>query len=139
MKSRVTIPGLVTTYFKTTPKMSSFLLSLAVGHFDFVESAPTKGGTKITIYAPKGWDDPARCLIEQAVQAYDKIRDFFAGLEQPLKKIDIVSANMNTSAMENWDLITMRWDVLCGDRNHAVTVLTNVIIRFWLGNLVIVR
>jgi aminopeptidase N len=49
-----TVDGNLTTYsYATTPSMSTYLLAVCCGKYDFVEGA-TKSGIKVRVYANRG-------------------------------------------------------------------------------------
>lgn len=66
----------------------------------------------------------------------------YFGIEQPLKKIDLVDLkNFEAQAMENWGLVIFRDQFLVKDESTTPSILTvltilNKLVHFWFGNLV---
>ena len=129
--------------FETTPRMSTYLLALCLGHF---QSATTKNqhGVTITTYAPL--NQAKESLIEpnqiagEALDFYDQA----FGVPYPLPKLDQVAVpDFDAGAMENWGLVTYRESCLLmdetatlSDKIQIATVITHELSHQWFGNLV---
>lgn len=129
--------------FETTPRMSTYLLALCLGHF---QSATTKNqhGVTITTYAPL--NQAKESLIEpnqiagEALDFYDQA----FGVPYPLPKLDQVAVpDFDAGAMENWGLVTYRESCLLIDKTATLTdkiqiatVITHELSHQWFGNLV---
>ena len=129
--------------FETTPRMSTYLLALCLGHF---QSATTKNqhGVTITTYAPL--NQAKESLIEpnqiagEALDFYDQA----FGVPYPLPKLDQVAVpDFDAGAMENWGLVTYRESCLLidetttlADKIQIATVITHELSHQWFGNLV---
>lgn len=129
--------------FRTTPKMSTYLLAFVGGNF-VSKSDRTKRGVKVNVYAtpaqPTGLMDYA---LDTAVKSVEFYEDYF-GIDYPLPKLDNVALpDFSAGAMENWGLITYRESAMLADNNSAVDTresvaitITHEIAHQWFGNLV---
>lgn len=129
--------------FRTTPKMSTYLLAFVGGNF-VSKSDRTKRGVKVNVYAtpaqPTGLLDYA---LDTAVKSVEFYEDYF-GIDYPLPKLDNVALpDFSAGAMENWGLITYRESAMLADNNSAVDTresvaitITHEIAHQWFGNLV---
>ncbi|KAK6015311.1 hypothetical protein OSTOST_19265 [Ostertagia ostertagi] len=95
----------VTTKFKTTPLMSSYLLAVLVSEFEYIERN-TKTGVKF------GHDQKAKEMTRYALDAGIKCLEFYEdyfGIKFPLEKQDMAAIpDFPSGAMENWGLVTYR-------------------------------
>jgi aminopeptidase N len=86
---RITLDGdLVEVSFLESPKMSTYLLSVCVGEFDFVQ-AQNEHGVLIKVYAPRGRSASCQYALDCACKALDAYDNFF-GVRYPLPKLDMV-------------------------------------------------
>src|SRR5690606_41221527 len=98
--------GLKKVTFATSPKMSSYLLSFAVGDFERVP-ATGPGGVDIGIVRPAGSGEQARLALDSTAPLLEYYTDYF-GVPYPLPKLDNVAAPGQSQffgAMENWGAI----------------------------------
>lgn len=129
--------------FETTPRMSTYLLALCLGHF---QSATTKNqhGVTITTYAPL---NQAKESLIESNQIAGEALDFYDqafGVPYPLPKLDQVAVpDFDAGAMENWGLVTYRESCLLidetatlTDKIQIATVITHELSHQWFGNLV---
>lgn len=132
--------------FKTTPRMSTYLLAFAIGNFHKVESK-TKGGTKVRVFAtPNQPLNRLEFALSVATQAIDFFEDYF-GVKYPLEKSDHLAVpDFSSGAMENWGLITYRERALLVDpttpqssKELVATVICHELSHQWFGNLVTMR
>jgi len=77
------------TSFDTTPKMSTYLLALVVGEFDYVESK-TNAGVQVRVYTEKGKKSQGNFALDMACKTLDFFNEYFA-IEYPLPKSDMVA------------------------------------------------
>lgn len=137
--------GRVRTRFATTPRMSTYLLFLAVGDF---ERAAVGGdnGTEIGVITQRGKLDQARYALEAGRAVLREYNAYF-GIPYPLPKLDNIAAPGRSqffSAMENWGAIfTFESSLLLdpaianlGDRQRIFTVAAHEIAHQWFGDLV---
>ena len=129
--------------FETTPRMSTYLLALCLGHFQSV-TTKNQHGVTITTYAPL--NQAKESLIEpnqiagEALDFYDQA----FGVPYLLPKLDQVAVpDFDAGAMENWGLVTYRESCLLidetatlTDKIQIATVITHELSHQWFGNLV---
>ena len=134
------------TKFTTTPKMSTYLLAIAIGDLQ-KKSTKTKRGVEVNIYASKA--QPKKSLdfaLDIASRAIDFYEDYF-GVEYPLAKSDHVALpDFSSGAMENWGLITYRENYLLAtdatslmDKNAVAKVIAHELAHMWFGDLVTMK
>jgi len=128
--------------FEKTPRLSSYLVALAVGPFDVVEvkGMPIPG----RIITTKGKGHLAQYAAENTPRVLAALEEYF-GRPYPYKKLDSVALpEFPFGAMENAGLITYREDILLVDkekssvrqRTNHVMVIAHEIAHQWYGNLV---
>ena len=137
--------GKHTLRFSTTPKMSSYLVAMAVGDFECVEGA--EDGIPIRVC---GTPDKKR-LSTAALRYAREILKFYNqyyGIRYPFGKLDIVGApDFEAGAMENTAAIFYRESLLfIDDANSSVDshravfeVLAHEMAHQWFGDLVTMK
>ena len=129
--------------FETTPRMSTYLLALCLGHFQSV-TTKNQHGVTITTYAPLNQAKESLIVPNQiAGEALDFYDQAF-GVPYPLPKLDQVAVpDFDAGAMENWGLVTYRESCLLIDKTATLTdkiqiatVITHELSHQWFGNLV---
>ncbi len=100
--------GLKTIHFKTTPRMSTYLVAFVVGDFDFVEDkVPASGGENCTdltvrVYTPAGKKEQGNFALKVAKDCLALYNNYF-GIDYPLQKCDLIAiSDFPIGAMENW-------------------------------------
>ncbi len=132
------------TVFAPTPKMSTYLLFLAVGDFD--RTTLSDNGVEIGVIAQKGKVDQARFALESGRDVLREYDDYF-GVKYPLPKLDNIAAPGRSqffSAMENWGAIfTFESSLLfdpatsnLSDKQRIFTTAAHEIAHQWFGDLV---
>ncbi|KAF9533368.1 leucyl aminopeptidase [Crepidotus variabilis] len=135
------------TKFDTTPPMSSYIVALANGDFEYLESSVemplSKKTIPLRIYATKDHIHQAQFALDVKVAVlplYEKIFD----VEYPLPKLDtLVASDFDAGAMENWGLITGRTSVFLLDpergdlkaKKRVATVQSHEVAHMWFGNI----
>jgi aminopeptidase N len=130
--------------FHTTPKMSSYLLFLAVGEFDRITT--TAAGTEIGVVAKRGDGEKGRWALESSARILPWYNDYF-GMPYPLPKLDNIAGPGSSQffgAMENWGAIFSFESILLVDpaitteerRQSIFEVAAHEIAHQWFGNLV---
>ena len=130
--------------FATTPRMSTYLLFMAMG--DFERATVKEGDTELGVVTQRGALPQARYALEASRAVLRDFNDYF-GLPYPLPKLDNVAApgrHQFFSAMENWGAIfTFENAILLdpaistqADRQQAVLVAAHEIAHQWFGDLV---
>jgi len=137
--------GKHTVKFDTTPKMSTYLVALAVGDFECQSGAAD--GTPIRICSTpdkKGQTGFALEAAEAILRYYNK----YYAVKYPFKKLDVVAVpDFAAGAMENTAAIFYRETLLLADPKSASTsvrkqigvVLAHEMAHQWFGDLVTMR
>lgn len=99
--------SLVRYDFQTTPVMSTYLVAVVVGEYDYVEDK-SSDGVLVRVYTPKGKKEQGVFALEVATKVLPYYKDYF-NIAYPLPKIDLIAiADFSAGAMENWGLVTYR-------------------------------
>jgi aminopeptidase N len=134
--------GKHTIRFATTPKMSTYLVAVAVGKFEYAEGSAD--GIPVRVYTTPGKKHLARFALhaaEESVRYFDR----YFGIKYPFGKLDnIALPDFAAGAMENTGLITYREVEMLIDENHASIdqrkrvgiVIAHEIAHQWFGDLV---
>jgi aminopeptidase N len=137
--------GKHTVKFDTTPKMSTYLVALAVG--DFECQAGGAAGVPIRICSTpdkKGQTGFALEAAQEILRYYDR----YYSVKYPFKKLDVVAVpDFAAGAMENTAAIFYRETLLLSDpRTASIAVKKNIAIVLahemahqWFGDLVTMR
>ncbi len=128
--------------FSKTPIMSTYLVYLGVGEFEYLSGKV--GKTQIRVVTTKGNKSKGKFSLElgkKLLVAYEK----YFGIKYPLPKLDLIAVpDFAAGAMENWGAITFRETILLYDSNTSSTktkqfiaeVISHEIAHQWFGNLV---
>ena len=131
-----------TVKFATSPKMSSYLVALAVGDFKYIEG--TADDIPIRVWATPGKEEMGRFALASAEQCM-KYYDGYFGIKYPFKKLDLIALpDFAAGAMENTGAITFRDQDLLLDEKQAPTsakkeiagVVAHEMAHQWFGDLV---
>ena len=136
--------GTKTVTFQATPPMSSYLLFLAVGDFDRIQT--TAAGTEIGVVTKAGDGEKGRWALEGSAQLLPYYNRYF-GTPYPLPKLDNIAGPGSSQffgAMENWGAIFSFESVLLVDpaitteasRQRIFEVAAHEMAHQWFGNLV---
>jgi tricorn protease interacting factor F2/3 len=131
--------------FAQSPIMSTYLVYLGVGEFEFIEG-------KYKNVVIRGVTNPgkkayAKFAVEEAAKYLAYFEEYF-GVEYPLPKVDLIAVtDFAAGAMENWGAITFRENAMLfyPDRTSVVTkqhiaeVVAHELAHQWFGNLVTMR
>ena len=131
--------------FATTPKMSSYLLLLAIGDFERVTKTAADG-VQVGIVAPAGSGNTARFALDGEAEVLP-FYDAYFGIPFPLPKLDNVAApgeSQTFGAMENWGaILTFEQDLLLDPRNttpdrerYIYYAQAHEMAHQWFGDLV---
>lgn len=130
--------------FAETPIMSTYLLALVVGEFDFV-SAYNSSGVLTTVYTPVGKAEQGQFALHVASRALEYYAETVFKVPYPLKKSDLLAIpDFAAGAMENWGCVTYREARLLINEGTSSTATKKAIARTvchelahqWFGNLV---
>lgn len=136
--------GLIRTTFGATPKMSSYLLFLAVG--DFERIGRKVGDVDVGVVVKRGSTGQAGFALDAAEQLLPFYNDYF-GTPYPLPKLDMVAlpgGSAAFSAMENWGAILYFEKAVLvdeqvsseSDRQGAFGTIAHEMAHQWFGDLV---
>ena len=81
-------PTLRLVQFDSTPIMSTYLVAVVVGEFDYVEDCSTDG-VKVRVYTPLGKKEQGQFALEVATKVLPYYKDYFQ-IAYPLPKIDLI-------------------------------------------------
>ncbi|KAK6630961.1 hypothetical protein RUM44_003133 [Polyplax serrata] len=132
-----------TLKFDTTPIMSTYLVAVVVGEYDFIEDI-SKDGVLVRVYTPVGKKEQGRFALEVATKVLPYYKEYF-NIAYPLPKIDLIAiADFSAGAMENWGLVTYRETCLLVDPENTsairkqwiAIVVGHELAHQWFGNLV---
>jgi len=134
-------PDQHTVRFATTAKMSSYLVALVVGNFEYVEGSAD--GIPIRVYATTGKKQLGNFSLEAAENIMRYFNHYF-GIKYPYGKLDLVAIpDFSAGAMENTGCITFREVILLVDEHAAVDlkkeiafVIAHEMAHQWFGDLV---
>ena len=131
-----------TVHFATTPKMSSYLLAVAVGHFESIEGSAD--GIPIRVWTTPGKKELGRFALEAAEHVMQYYNHYFA-IKYPYGKLDLIGLpDFSAGAMENTACITFR-DVLLllnqqnasvDNKKEVASVIAHEMAHQWFGDLV---
>src|SRR5215470_13134621 len=134
-----------TVKFATTAKMSSYLVALAVGHFEYVEGEAD--GIPIRVWGPPGTKESGTYALEVSEWCMKYFNEYF-GIKYPFEKLDMIGLpDFSAGAMENTGFITYRQAELQLDEKVAsvelqqlvATVIAHEMAHQWFGDLVTMR
>ena len=134
--------GKHTVRFAETPKMSSYLVAMVIGNFEYVEGSAD--GIPIRVYTNPGKKGLATFGL-QAAETSLRYFDKYFGVKYPYGKLDMVAlSDFGPGAMENTGCITYRESFLLLDDKHAgmetkrfiADVIAHEIAHQWFGDLV---
>ena len=134
--------GRHTMTFATTPKMSSYLVAMAVGDFQCLEGGAD--GMPIRICATPDKQDLGRIALDSAQQILKFYNRYYA-IKYPFGKLDILAVpDFAAGAMENTAAIFFRETDLLADsgaasvatRKNIASVLAHEMAHQWFGDLV---
>ncbi|KAE8687604.1 Aminopeptidase M1 [Hibiscus syriacus] len=129
--------------FQESPIMSTYLVAVVVGLFDYVEDH-TPDGVKVRVYCQVGKVNQGKFALKVAVGTLSLYKDYFA-VPYPLPKLDMIAIpDFSAGAMENYGLVTYRETALLYDEQHSAaankqrvaTVVAHELAHQWFGNLV---
>ncbi|XP_017862194.1 PREDICTED: puromycin-sensitive aminopeptidase isoform X1 [Drosophila arizonae] len=135
--------GLRRVRFDRTPVMSTYLVAVVVGEYDFVE-AKSDDGVLVRVFTPVGKKEQGQFALEVATRVLPYYKSYF-NIAYPLPKMDLIAiSDFSAGAMENWGLVTYRETfVLVDPKNTSLMRKQSIaltvgheIAHQWFGNLV---
>ena len=138
--------NLITSIFKPTPRMSTYLLAFVVGNFKG-KTVTNENGVKITSYCSLAQDDSTLDFANEVAARSLEYYDEKFGVKYPLEKLDQVGIpDFEAGAMENWGLVTYRESMFLADQNATIDTKKCVALTVahelshqWFGNLVTMK
>jgi len=135
--------GRSATTFADTPKMSSYLLFMALG--DFERISRKVGDVDVGLVAMRGDAERGRYALDTAAQLLPFFNDYF-GAPYPLPKLDLIAGPGQSqffSAMENWGAIFSFERVVLlqpnpspAERQRVFVTTAHEMAHQWFGDLV---
>ncbi|GLT75954.1 hypothetical protein SLA2020_476430 [Shorea laevis] len=134
---------LKTVSYQESPIMSTYLVAVVVGLFDYVEDH-TSDGVKVRVYSQVGKVNQGKFALDVAVRTLELYKEYFA-VPYSLPKLDMIAIpDFAAGAMENYGLVTYRETALLYDDQHSAaankqrvaTVVAHELAHQWFGNLV---
>ena len=134
--------GKHTVRFASTPKMSSYLVAMVVGNFEYIEGS--SDGIPIRVYTSPGKKELGAFALDAAENIMRYYNHYF-GIKYPYGKLDLVGlADFSAGAMENTGCITFRDVLLLVDDKHVgltlkkevASVIAHEMAHQWFGDLV---
>ncbi len=131
--------------FARTPVMSTYLVYLGVGEFEFLRGR--RGKITVRVVTTRGNKSRGRYALELGKKLIGEYEDYF-GIKYPLPKLDLIAIpDFAAGAMENWGAITFRETILLYDPQTSSTgtkqliaeVISHEIAHQWFGNLVTMK
>ena len=131
--------------FERTPVMSTYLLYLGVGDFEFLETKLRN--IKIRVVTTRGKKSKAKLSLDLTKKFLAEYEKYF-GIKYPLPKLDMLAIpDFAAGAMENWGAITFRETILLYDpktsstrtKQYIAEVISHEIAHQWFGNLVTMK
>jgi len=138
--------GNKTTFnFQKTPLVSTYLIYLGVGEFEYLTGK--SGKIQIRVVTTKGNISKGKFSLELGKKLLTSYEKYF-GIKFPLPKLDLIAVpDFAAGAMENWGAITFRETILLYDPKTSSTrtkqfiaeVISHEIAHMWFGNLVTMK
>jgi tricorn protease interacting factor F2/3 len=140
--SRLLKDGRKEVVFSTTKRMSTYLLYLGVGRFEYVHGSA--GRTKLRVVTTRGKKMMGRLALSYASRLLEFYESYF-GIQYPMNKLDLIAVpDFAAGAMENWGAITFREKELLGSadatsiagKQRIAEVIAHELAHQWFGDLV---
>ncbi|XP_071767139.1 endoplasmic reticulum aminopeptidase 2-like [Centroberyx gerrardi] len=135
--------GLEQDYYQTSVRMSSYLVAFVICDYA-VNSAETKRGVKVSVFAANHLINQTHYALQSAVEIMDIYEQLFQ-IAYPLPKLDLVAVpDVEAVGTESWGLVTFREASLLYQEQREsrrsrlrVSLLTaHELAHQWFGNLV---
>ena len=145
VKTRKKIKNKTIYNFSKTPIVSTYLIYLGVGEFEYLTSKV--GKIQIRVVTTKGNKSKGKFSLDLGKKLLTSYEKYF-GIKYPLPKLDLIAVpDFAAGAMENWGAITFRETILLYDPKTSSTrtkqfiaeVISHEIAHQWFGNLVTMK
>ncbi|XP_017757127.1 PREDICTED: puromycin-sensitive aminopeptidase isoform X2 [Eufriesea mexicana] len=134
--------GTKSVMFHETPLMSTYLLAIVVGKFEYIEAQ--LDNSYVRVYTRESKKEQGEFALEVATKVLAYYNNYFE-ISYQLPKLDLVAIpDFSFGAMENWGLVTYRETCLLVDPKNTSTgrkqwialVIAHELAHQWFGNLV---
>ncbi len=130
--------------FMQTPRMSTYLLYLGVGNYDYITGKV--GKIDVRVITTPGKRDLGKLPMEYAKKFIEFFQEYF-GVDYPLPKADFIGIpDFAAGAMENWGAITFRETALLSSEESSIAtkqrvaeVIAHELVHQWFGDLVTMK
>ncbi|VDK66651.1 unnamed protein product [Anisakis simplex] len=140
--------GWATSYFPTTPIMSSYLIAVAAGHFASLQTV-SKTGVLVRTWAWTGMERYAETALRTAAGQVDFMSTYFK-FPYMLPKLDVLALPQYTTmhgAEEHWGFIHILYRYMLADKAYATaddyayiaSITSHETVHQWFGNLVTIE
>lgn len=145
VKSKKKLSGKTFYKFEKTPIVSTYLIYLGVGEFEYLTGKV--GKVQVRVVTTKGQKNKGKFSLELGKKLLTSYEKYF-GIKYPLPKLDLIAVpDFAAGAMENWGAITFRETILLYDPKTSSTktkqfiaeVISHEIAHQWFGNLVTMK
>jgi tricorn protease interacting factor F2/3 len=145
IKSKKKIGSKTLYNFSKTPTVSTYLIYLGVGEFEYLTGKV--GKIQIRVITTKGNKSKGKFSLDLGKKLLTSYEKYF-GIKYPLPKLDLIAVpDFAAGAMENWGAITFRETILLYDPKTSSTrtkqfiaeVISHEIAHQWFGNLVTMK
>ena len=145
IKSKKKIGSKTLYSFSKTPTVSTYLIYLGVGEFEYLTGKV--GKIQIRVITTKGNKSKGKFSLDLGKKLLTSYEKYF-GIKYPLPKLDLIAVpDFAAGAMENWGAITFRETILLYDPKTSSTrtkqfiaeVISHEIAHQWFGNLVTMK
>jgi tricorn protease interacting factor F2/3 len=145
IKSKKKIDSKTLYNFSKTPIVSTYLIYLGVGEFEYLTGKV--GKIQIRVITTKGNKSKGKFSLDLGKKLLTSYEKYF-GIKYPLPKLDLIAVpDFAAGAMENWGAITFRETILLYDPKTSSTrtkqfiaeVISHEIAHQWFGNLVTMK
>ena len=145
IKSKKKIGSKTIYNFLKTPVVSTYLIYLGVGEFEYLTGKV--GKIQIRVITTKGNKSKGQFSLDLGKKLLVSYEKYF-GIKYPLPKLDLIAVpDFAAGAMENWGAITFRETILLYDPKTSSTrtkqfiaeVISHEIAHMWFGNLVTMK
>ena len=145
VKSKKKIGNRTLYIFVKTPVVSTYLIYLGVGEFEYLTGKI--GKIQIRVVTTKGNKSKGKFSLDLGKKLLTSYEKYF-GIKYPLPKLDLIAVpDFAAGAMENWGAITFRETILLYDpktsstrtKQYIAEVISHEIAHQWFGNLVTMK
>lgn len=141
-RRRQSSPDMDEVRFDMSPPMTSRLLALIIGKFDYLEKLTDDEEVLVRVFTPLYRQEEGLYALEVTTKLL-MFYKFYFNASYPLAKLDLVSIPDYPSSMETWGLITFTEkqilvsnDTTEDEQRTVAVVIAHALAHQWIGNLV---